>query len=129
MKNQKISDYSKKFKNKLSNIPPNYNSITLQWEDEFNAQVYRWSGPNAMAFCFAATEKYRRKGYYYNYATKRRSYAYRTMSEWKNDNNIFNKISDYILNWPKRFSVEGVYPSYPSNDEDEEDEDWECDDE
>ena len=126
MKNQKISDYSKKFKNKLSNIPPNCNSITLQWDDEFDARVYRWSGPNAMAFCYFAMQKYNIKGYWYNYTTKRRSYAYRTMSEWKNDNNIFSKISDYILNWPKRFSVEGVYPS---EDVDEEDEDWEWDDE
>jgi len=126
MNNRKISDHNKIYKHKLSNIPPNYNSITLEWDDEFDGQVYRWSGPNARAFCYFAVEKYNRKGYSYNYATKRKSYAYRTMSEWINDKNIFSKISDYILNWAKRFSVEGVYSS---NDEYEEDEDWEWDDE
>ena len=129
----KMSDYKngKKFRNnkyykynKLSDIIPNFESMTLEWKDEFNGQVYRWSGPNAAAFCYFAIEKYNRKGYLYNYMTKRKSYAYRTISEWINDKNIFSKISDYILNWAKRFSVEGVYSS-----NDEEDEDWELDDE
>ena len=133
----KMSDYrnGKKFRNgkyyrynKLSDIIPNFDSISLEWMDEFDGQVFRWSGRNAMAFCCAAVEKYQRKGRMYSCITKRYSYAYRTMSEWINDKNIFDKISDYIINWAKRFSVEGVYPSYPSNDEDGEDEDWECDD-